>query len=143
MSVRDILKKKGGAVETTGPDTIVAAAAGLLAAKRIGALVILEGDTIVGILSERDIVRSAAEHGAKCLDRKVSDLMTRKVITADPDKSARQVMELMTEKRIRHLPVTEDGKLAGIVTIGDLVKHRLEETQNEVDELQRYVSGSV
>lgn len=143
MSVRDILKKKGGAVETTGPDTIVAAAAGVLAAKRIGALVILEGDAIAGILSERDIVRAAAEHGAKCLDRKVSDLMTKKVITADPDQSARQVMELMTENRIRHLPVTEDGKLAGIVTIGDLVKHRLEETQNEVDELQRYVSGSV
>lgn len=142
MSVRDILKKKGNAVETAGPDKTVSEAAGQLASKRIGALVITEGDSIAGILSERDIVRSASEHGAACLDRKVSDLMTKDVITCDPDESARRVLEMMTENRIRHLPVTEDGKLAGIVTIGDVVKHRLEETQHEVEELQRYVSGN-
>ncbi len=142
MSVRDILVKKGTDVETASPGATVASAAGQLAKRRIGALVIIEGDRIVGILSERDIVRSASEIGAACLDRKISDLMTKDVITCKPDESARRVMEMMTQNRIRHLPVTEDNKLTGIITIGDVVKHRLEETQHEIDELQRYVAGN-
>jgi CBS domain-containing protein len=146
MIVKTILKAKarGSGVVTVSPDASIADAATLLAANRIGALIAVEEDgRLAGILSERDIVRGMAQGGEACAGRKVRDLMTADVLVCHEDQTLEQLMQTMTAKRIRHLPVVDSqGGLVGIVTIGDVVKSRLDEASMEVDSLRHYVAGS-
>jgi len=132
MSVESILKAKGPHVETTRPDTTVYTILWDMKLKGIGALVVSEdGATVLGLISERDIVRGLAEHGAKLLTLPVSQLVTSPVVTCTPRESITAVMARMTLHRVRHLPVVDLGKLCGIVSIGDVVKHRLDELEQE------------
>src|SRR5690606_7797849 len=122
-----ILKAKGYNVVTASPGMTLAEAARLLSEKRIGALVIMQGRQILGILSERDIVKTVAYAGAEALERPVRDVMTSRVVTCSLNDSVDELMDEMTDRRFRHLPVVEDGELVGIVSIGDVVKHRIAE----------------
>ena len=131
MTVEAILKHKGTRVSTIGRDATVAAAAQRLNLDRIGALVVTEGSRVIGILSERDIVSGVARHGPLGLETRVEELMTWPIITCSRAQGIKEVMALMTRHRIRHLPVVEDEALLGIVSIGDVVKHRLEELEME------------
>jgi CBS domain-containing protein len=140
MTVKAILAAKGGDVVTVEPTANLAAAAGMLAEHRIGALVIVGADRrVVGILSERDIVRALAEQGAAALDRPVSEAMTRKVVTCRESETVAGIMEQMTEGKFRHLPVVDQGRLIGIVSIGDVVKRRLNEIERESAALRDYI----
>mmetsp|Transcript_24093 Transcript_24093/g.33843 ORF Transcript_24093/g.33843 Transcript_24093/m.33843 type:complete len:143 (-) Transcript_24093:47-475(-) len=141
MLVQDILKTKGGEVHTIGPDETVSEAARQLTERRIGSVVVQDGDRLAGILSERDIVRAVAARGGACLEERVSALMTTSVVTCTRDQTIADVMEMMTSGRFRHVPVIEDAKLVGVISIGDVVKHRLDETQEEVRQLAAYVAG--
>ncbi len=143
MHVSDILKTKGADVVATRPEETIAATARLLATHRIGAVLVKDAEGgIIGIISERDIVVMVASDGAAALDCKVEDCMTRDVISCVPGDTISAVMAQMTAQRIRHLPVLDDGALAGMISIGDVVKCRLEETQHEVDALRDYVLGA-
>ena len=134
MQVRDILAAKGQRVVTIRPDATIATAVHRMALERVGALVVSEdGITIAGILSERDIIHGLAEDGGEIMgtDRRIADLMTRNVITCGPEDKVKTVMAEMTRRRFRHVPVVDNGRLAGIVSIGDVVKSRLEEMDLE------------
>jgi CBS domain-containing protein len=136
MYVRDILSTKGGRVTTIKPDAKISTTSKLLSQHRIGAVLVTDAaDKIIGIISERDIVRGLASHGGAVAEISVTDLMTRDVRSCTPG----DIMGIMTTHRIRHLPVLEDGKLAGIVSIGDVVKYRLDEAKHEVESLRDYV----
>jgi CBS domain-containing protein len=140
MFVSDILSQKGGLVHTVTPGTTVAQIAKQLSARRIGSVLVLDGrDSLAGIVSERDLVRAIASHGAGALDFEASRVMTREVVTCDPDDSIDQVMETMTRGRFRHLPVIRHGELLGVVSIGDVVKARLEEAKHETEALKAYI----
>jgi CBS domain-containing protein len=140
MFVSDILSQKGGLVFTVTPDTTIAQIAQLLSARRIGSvLVMADGDAIDGIVSERDLVRAIAGQGAAALDLEVRQVMTREVVTCHPDDPIEHVMGLMTTGRFRHLPVVDRGELVGLISIGDVVKARLEETQHETEALKAYI----
>ncbi len=142
MNVEIILKTKGHEVATTKPDTPLSAVAGELATRKIGALVVsADGSSVDGIVSERDIVRSIAESGAAALDKPVSTAMTRDVFTCARNDSVQELMATMSQKRIRHLPVTQDGKLCGMISIGDVVKYRLEEVEYEAEALRGFIAG--
>ena len=137
MSVALILKAKGTHVETTRPDTTLYTVVWSLQVKGIGAQVVSEdGITVLGLISERDIVRGLTQHGTKLLALPVSELMTSPAVTCTPGESIRAVMARMTRYRVRHLPVVDGGKLCGIVSIGDLVKHRLDELELETNVLR-------
>jgi CBS domain-containing protein len=137
MKVAAILKTKGTHVETTRPDTSIYTVVWDLNLKGIGALVVTDdGTTVLGIVSERDIVRGLAEHGTKLLAAPVSQVMTSPAVTCAPEDSVTAVMARMTRYRVRHLPVVEDGRLAGIVSIGDVIKHRLDELELEANILR-------
>ena len=141
MQVKFILKNKGGTVETIRATGLITDAIDRLRTKRIGVLVVSEtGSDIAGIVSERDIVTGLAEHGADLLDQRVETIMTREVKTCSPDDTIISVMEMMTGRRIRHIPVLRDGALAGIVSIGDAVKFRLQELETEASHLRDYIS---
>ncbi|MGA0394079.1 MAG: CBS domain-containing protein [Rhodospirillales bacterium] len=142
MQVANILKAKGTDILSVTPDTQVIEVAKILKAKRIGALLVLEGDTIAGIISERDIARALPDYGEKLLSMTVSELMTKTVTTCSSDASIDEIMEMMTNNRIRHLPVVDDGKLIGFISVGDVVKYRVDELVAEEDQLRSYVSGS-
>ena len=140
MHVADILKTKGSNVVTSGADETVAATARLLNLKRIGAVVVCDAPgTVIGVISERDIIRGIAINGQRALDMRVGELMTSEVIVCKPTDTIAEVMQVMTDGRFRHLPVIEDGKLQGIISIGDVVKNRLEETDLEARSLRDYV----
>ena len=143
MLVQQILTSKGDhGVITIKPSMLVSEAAGILAEKRIGGLVVsADGDSADGILSERDIVRSLAMRGAVCLNDKVQDLMTRNPVCCTKQDTSDAVLTRMTDGRFRHMPVVDDGKLVGIVTIGDVVKARLQELAMEKDALQGMIMG--
>ncbi len=142
MHVKLILKNKGATVETIRPDVLIADVVDTLKAKRIGVLVVSQtGDDIAGIVSERDIVNGLAEQGASLLDQPVDTIMTRQVKTCSPDDTVTFVMEMMTDRRIRHIPVLRDGALVGIVSIGDAVKFRLQELESEATHLREYISN--
>lgn len=137
MRVRAILEEKGERVVTARPETPMATALALLRLERIGALVVSEdGEKVLGLLSEREIVYGLAEHGMALLDKHVGDLMIKQVATCRPDDGVSGIMAVMTQKRIRHLPVVEHGRIVGIVSIGDIVKHRLGELQLEANVLR-------
>jgi CBS domain-containing protein len=143
MNVETILRNKGNRVATIRPDATVAAAVDMLNRERIGALVVSEdGKAVDGILSERDIVIALAEHGAALLSRPVDRIMTRTVITCDPTDTVVALMAEMTNRRIRHFPVVAGGRLCGIVSIGDLVKSRLDEVEFEADSLRSFIAGA-
>lgn len=141
MTVRSILEQKGRDVVTLEPDATLARAAQLLGARRIGAVVVTDAERrIVGILSERDIVRMIGETGAEALVLTVDRVMTAKVSTCHEGHTINDVMELMTRGRFRHLPVEKDGKLAGIISIGDVVKGRIEEVEREAEQIREYIA---
>ena len=141
MTVKAILEKKGHDVFTLGPDESITAAVKMLADHRIGALVITTDDRkIIGILSERDIVRTIGKLGASALDQTVRDVMTAKVNTCNEAHSVNEVMEIMTRGRFRHLPVEQAGRLDGIVSIGDVVKQRIEDVEKEAEEIRNYIA---
>ncbi len=140
MTVMSILSRKGHEVLTIEPTAALSAATKLLAQRRIGALVVTGADhRIVGIISERDIVRALGERGAQVLDAPVAEVMTRKVVTCSERDTTAELMEQMTAGKFRHLPVLEQGRLVGIVSIGDVVKSRLEEMQHDTEALQDYI----
>ncbi len=142
MLIGQILAGKGRDVVTMRPDATIPEVAKLLKAKRIGAVVVTEADGgLCGIISERDLARGLADHGADLLRMHVSDLMTREVSTCAPDDGIDRLMQQMTEGRFRHLPVVEDGRMIGIISIGDVVKHRLQELEHEAHMLHDYISG--
>jgi CBS domain-containing protein len=132
MKVESILEAKGRSVETTSPDVDVVFAIQKLTASSIGALVVSsDGTHLEGVISERDIVWGLNRHGARLLEKRVSEVMSRHVPVCSADDTLKQVMETMTRTRNRHLPVVDDGRISGIVSIGDIVKHRLEELELE------------
>jgi CBS domain-containing protein len=142
MKVRMMLSTKGGKVVTARSDTTVETAIRMLKLEGIGALVVSDdGGKILGILSERDVVRALVEHGGDLMTMPVSKLMTRSVKTCTPDANIQEVMSEMTRSRIRHLPVVENGTLCGIISIGDVVKNRLEELETETTVLRDYIGG--
>jgi CBS domain-containing protein len=137
MTVASILKSKGTHVETVRPDTTLRVVAWNLKVKRIGVLVVSRDDTtVLGVVSERDIVRALADHGPDAVRLSVADIMTTNVKTCSPHDSITAVMARMTRDRIRHLPVLEGGRLAGIISIGDVVKDRLHELELEANILR-------
>ncbi|MGH2626439.1 MAG: CBS domain-containing protein [Anaerolineales bacterium] len=137
MKVESILKAKGSSVTTTTPDATIATIIRVLKDKNIGALVVSEdGSTVLGLIAERAIVHGLCDYGTRLLDLRVSDLMTRTVLTCAPGDSLTRVMAQMTRYRVRQLPVVEDGKLRGIVSIGDVVKYRLDELELEANILR-------
>ena len=141
MTVRSILDQKGRDVVTVGPDATLAEAASLLGGRRIGAVVVTRGEgRIAGILSERDIVRALGEHGAAALSFTVEKAMTAKVSTCRETSTVNDVMEVMTRGRFRHLPVERDGRLDGIISIGDVVKARIEEVEREAAQIREYIA---
>jgi CBS domain-containing protein len=142
MLVSQILKDKGDLVFTASPHETVAGAATLLLSRRVGALVIVDGqDMVIGILSERDVVRVVAEKGAAGLNQSVSSCMSQDVVFAAPTETVQSLLERMTDRRIRHLPVLKDGRLAGLVSIGDLVKSKIAESEAEAENLKAYISA--
>ena len=141
MIVNRILSLKGRDVATIEPGRSLSEAARILAERRIGALLIVDGQRpVVGIITERDIVRAIALHGAKALEEPVSRFMTEKVLTCTGETSINHVMELMTQQKFRHVPVVEGGRLSGIVSIGDVVKLRLEEVEAETQAIKEYIA---
>ena len=140
MTVSIILAAKGRDVVTVEPNATLKSAVALLAGKRIGAVLILGVDNrVAGILSERDIVRALAEQGRKALDEPVSAAMTRKVSTCHERETISSIMERMTRGKFRHVPVVDQGRLAGIVSIGDVVKHRLSEVEHDSAAMRDYI----
>lgn len=141
MSVAQILSVKGDQVITTTPEQTLHETAQLMAKHGIGAIIVSGvSGTIAGILSERDIMRAISQHGAGALEQRVSSYMTRAVITVEPSATVPNVMHRMTAGRFRHMPVVRDGVLIGIVSIGDLIKHRLTELEEEQQALKEYIA---
>ena len=141
MLVSQILKRKGDLVFTTSPSEPIAAVAGLLHQRGVGALVVLESGQVAGIVSERDVVRAVAERGADALAAPVSSCMTKDVLFAEPDETVDSLLGRMTDRRIRHLPVCKKERLVGIVSIGDLVKSKISEVEAEAEGLKSYIAA--
>ena len=141
-SVRQVLKAKQANVWTIGPKASVYQALELMAQKDIGAVPVVDKDKLVGIFSERDYARKVALHGRASKSTMVGELMTAKVYYIQPDQTIEECMALMTEKHIRHLPVLEDGKLVGIITIGDVVKAIIADHEITIESLKSYITGS-
>jgi CBS domain-containing protein len=139
MTVRSILDTKGHDILSVEPDSKLAAAVKMLSERRIGAVLVMSSGRIEGILSERDIVRVIGERGAAVLDEPVSSVMTRKVVCCRPIDTVAAIMEKMTAGKFRHLPVLEGGELVGLISIGDVVKWRVKEFENEQEALQNYI----
>jgi len=140
MKVGDILRNKGSEVWSVGPTDSVRDALALMAAKGIGALVVLDGDQVVGILSERDYAREVELKGRTARETAVGEIMTGKVAYVEPDNTVEECMALMTHKRIRHLPVIENGRLVGLVSIGDVVKTIISQQQFLIEQLEHYIT---
>ncbi|MCU1354322.1 MAG: hypothetical protein JWM05_3531 [Acidimicrobiales bacterium] len=141
MQVSVLLQAKGSTVVMVSPEATTAEVAATLTEHRIGAVVVsADGTHIDGVLSERDIVRALAARGAPALDEPASRIMTAEVLTCEPDTTVEQVMALMTENRVRHVPVLVDGELAGLISIGDVVKDRISVLESETEALQSYIS---
>jgi len=141
MTVKAILSRKGNDVITIEPTVTLSAAVNIMAEHRIGALVVVAGadEQVAGILSERDIVRALAQRGPGALQEAVGQVMTRRVVTCTESDTVAALMERMTQGKFRHLPVVERGKLVGLVSIGDVVKHRLGEMEHESNALREYI----
>jgi CBS domain-containing protein len=143
MDIESILAAKGREVRTIKPEAKVAEALHRMRRERVGALVVSEdGATIAGIVSDRGIMYAIVDRGVEVLDQPVGGIMTREVFTCSRRERVSAIMALMTERRIRHIPVVEDGRLCGIISIGDVVKHRLDEIQGEADAMRSYITGA-
>ncbi|MGQ0484237.1 MAG: CBS domain-containing protein [Hyphomicrobiales bacterium] len=143
MTVAQILGRKGRAVITVAPSETLQGVVNSLAQNRIGAVVVVDGKGgLAGIVSERDVVRALSEHGGAALGKTVADIMTKKVRTCSPNDTEAELMGLMTEHRIRHLPVLEGGKLTGMISIGDVVKLRIESIEREAEEMKSYIASA-
>jgi CBS domain-containing protein len=141
--VSDLIKRKGSAVASAPPDTTVATLLDLLAEHRIGAVVVsTDGGAVTGIVSERDVVRKLRTAGAALLDAPISELMTSDVVVSAPSDTVEDLMRLMTERRIRHVPVVDRGRMAGIISIGDVVKSRIDELEADRNHLIDYIQSS-
>jgi CBS domain-containing protein len=140
-TVRQLLGAKTAEVFAVTPENSVFDAIRLMAEKGIGAALVMQGARLTGIVSERDYARKVILHGKSSSDTPVRDIMTSQVITVGPDASAEQCMKIITEQRIRHLPVVEGDQVIGVISIGDLVKAVIEDQQAELDHLQRYIAG--
>ena len=141
MLVAEILKTKGDAVFTIAPEITVAAACAELDSRRVSALIVCDGDRVVGVFSERDVVKAVSAEGAGALSRSVSDFMSADVVFAQPSESVAILMGRMTDRRIRHLPVLRESRLAGVISIGDVVKCQIAEATNEAESLRTYISA--
>jgi CBS domain-containing protein len=142
MRIADVLRNKGASVATITPETSVSGLLTELTVHNIGAMVVMSPDGLVGIVSERDVVRKLHELGAEILRRPVSEIMTTLVATCAPSDSVDSLSALMTTNRVRHVPVMDNGRLAGIVSIGDVVKTRMEELEAKHEQLQAYITQS-
>jgi CBS domain-containing protein len=140
-TVRDLLRTKGSQVYEVSPEDTVFDALKLMAEKNCGALMVMNGEAIAGILSERDVVRKVEVQGKTARETRVRDIMTEKVVTVQPGQSVAEVMQVMTDKRIRHLPVTEGGRLAGVISIGDVVKAIITDQEFTIQQLEQYITG--
>ena len=142
-TVREILRKKGCDVWSIAPDATVYEALCLMADKNVGAVLVIDACTLVGILSERDYARKVILHGKSSRDTLVREIMTERMVYVRPEQTAEECMALMTEKRVRHLPVLEGDRLVGVVSIGDVVKSIISEQEFVIDQLEHYISGTV
>ena len=140
-SILDILRKKGSAVWATAPDETVLEAIRRMAEHGVGALLVMKDDRLVGLLSERDYTRKVILKGLRSRDTAVEAVMSAPVLTISPDATVRQGLSLMTDKFVRHLPVTDDSAVLGVVSIGDLVKAVIEEQETVIEHLERYIAG--
>lgn len=141
MTVQDVLNDKGKRVWTISPDAKVIDALKLMSDKDLGAIVVTKGENLVGILSERDYARKVMLRGKSSLDTPVKEIMTSGVYYVDPETTTQECLALMTKNRIRHLPVIRDGKLIGVVSIGDVVKSVISQQKIAIDHLERYITG--
>ena len=139
MTVRSILNTKGHQIMSVEPDAKLAAAVKLLGEKKIGAVLVMNQSRLEGILSERDIVREIGERGAGALEEPVAQVMTRKVVTCKETDTVAELMEMMTTGKFRHLPVVDNGKVVGLISIGDIVKRRVQEYESEQEALRDYI----
>ncbi len=140
-SVRQMLASKRPEVVSVGPDDAVVEAIKLMALKEVGAVLVMQSGRLVGIVSERDYARKIVLHGRSSSDTPVRDIMTADVITVGPDHDVDSCMQVVTDRRIRHLPVMEAGQVVGVISIGDLVKAKIEDQQAELEQLQRYIAS--
>lgn len=141
MLVAEILKDKGDAVYSIAPGLRLGEACAELHRRKVGALIVCEADRAVGVLSERDVVRGIAAGGAGALERPVSEFMTADIVFTAPAETVGMLMERMTDRRIRHLPVLKDGRLAGVISIGDVVKCQIAEATQEAESLRTYIAA--
>ena len=141
MSIQAILGDKGREVATITADACVSDAVRILGERRIGALPVVEGEEIVGIISERDVIYCLKDHGAEMLDWSIRRVMTSPAITVDPSTEVLSALALITQRRVRHLPVVSAGRLIGIVSIGDLVKHRIDRIEFEAQAMREYIQS--
>jgi CBS domain-containing protein len=142
MTIQAILAHKGDEVATIGAEEAVSKAVAKLSEKRIGALPVVEGSRLIGIMSERDVIYCLKDFGAEVLNLPVSRVMTSPAITAAPSTPVLAALAMMTQRRIRHLPVVSSGELVGIVSIGDLVKHRMEQIEQEAEAMRAYIQSA-
>jgi len=142
MTIKSILADKGHDVATIGPDEIMAQLVARLGEKRIGALPVVEDRKVLGIVSERDVIYCLRDHGAEVLGWPVSRAMTSPAVTVEPSTPVLSALAMMTRRRIRHLPVVTGGQLVGIVSIGDLVKYRMERIEEEAEAMRAYIQSA-
>jgi CBS domain-containing protein len=142
MTIARLIESHSGEVWSCAPDASVREAVAMLAERRIGALPVVSGDAVAGIFSERDAVRQLAEHGPAFLDKTVGEVMTSPAITVRRDTAVMEALGLMTRRRFRHLPVVEDGRMVGFVSIGDLVKYRIELIEAEAEAMRSYIQSA-
>jgi CBS domain-containing protein len=142
MTIAAILSGKGQEIVSISGDRTVAEAVALLAGKRIGALPVLSGDIVAGIFSERDVIYCLQREGAAAMDKRVSEVMTAPALTVSPSESILGALALMTKRRVRHLPVVEGGRCVGFVSIGDLVKHRIDRIEAEAEAMRSYIQSA-
>lgn len=140
-TIKQLLEEKGAAVWSIGPDQSVYDALALMADKTIGALLVMDGDKMVGLVSERDYARNVILKGRSSKKTRVNEIMSERVICVEPNQTVEEGMALMTEKRVRHLPVIEGGSVLGLVSIGDLVKAIISEQQFIIEQLEHYISS--
>jgi CBS domain-containing protein len=141
MAIATILRDKGGEVASVAPESLVSDIVAELTTRRIGAVLVIDAGAVVGVVSERDVVRGLAGHRGEVLALTARDVMTAPVVTISPDQTVAEAMELMTDRRIRHLPVLDSGALVGLVSIGDLVKARIDEAEREALALKDYIAA--
>ncbi|MEZ0496367.1 CBS domain-containing protein [Sphingomonas sp. IW22] len=139
MTIAKILEAKGSEIVSVPVSVSAVAAMTLLAERRIGALPVMDGDQVAGVFSERDVLHAIARDGAAALDRPVTELMTAPAVTVEPGQSVIGALALMTQRRIRHLPVVDGGRMAGFVSIGDLVKYRIDRIEHEAEAMRSYI----